>query len=243
VRHDIFLKGNFIRKNKGDRALCVYDARIINPEMRARGRERMQLELKTKKETPPRAPSLQGFFTDRRYVSLCDLITSAEIRRGLGCVNATGGWRAPFPPSSPLRPCPVPSSWALLKPVYRLFYLIESRGLLFKVLKFKSSARPLPSAIDMRNIAGLPDSPAPSARPPLMASDAMKIRKRAGPSRKKETGERVRDGSRLKRLRRRVISPIHKTYIHIGDGERGGWVCNPRLGPKRRRLCESVGEK
>jgi len=191
--------------------------------MRARGQQRMQLELKTKKETPPRAAALQGFFTDRRYVSLCGLITSAEIRRGLGCVNATGGWRAPFPPSSPLRPRPVPSSWALLKPVYRLFYLIESRGLLFKVLKFKSSARPLPSAIDMRNIAGLPDSPAPSARPPLMASDAMKIRKRAGPSRKKETGERVRD-ARLKRLRRRVISPIHKTYIHIGDGERGGWV-------------------
>jgi hypothetical protein len=77
---------------------------------------------------------------------------------------------------------------------------MESRGLLFKVLKFKSSARPLPSAIDMRNIAGLPDSPAPcplpprpagrpALRPALVASDTMKIRKRAGPSRKKETGE------------------------------------------------------
>lgn len=39
--------------------------------------------------------------------------------------------------------------------------LSYSHGLLFKVLKFKSGAA-LPSAIDMRNIAGLPDPPARS---------------------------------------------------------------------------------
>lgn len=39
--------------------------------------------------------------------------------------------------------------------------LSYSHGLLFKVLKFKSGTA-LPSAIDMRNIAGLPDPPARS---------------------------------------------------------------------------------
>lgn len=52
---------------------------------------------------------------------------------------------------------------ALLKLLYRLF-LSYSHGLLFKVLKFKWSAArsALPSAIDMRNIAGPPDPPARS---------------------------------------------------------------------------------
>lgn len=49
--------------------------------------------------------------------------------------------------------------------------LSYSHGLLFKVLKFKSGAA-LPSAIDMRNIAGLPDPP---ALPPM--SDAIKSQK------------------------------------------------------------------
>lgn len=55
--------------------------------------------------------------------------------------------------------------------------LSYSHGLLFKVLKFKSGAA-LPSAIDMRNIAGLPDPPArPSVRvrPPM--NDAIKSQK------------------------------------------------------------------
>lgn len=130
----IFVEGNFISKETSDRGWPLYTdiLRIQRPDLNAQCALIREEQVETKENAVSlviRSSGLPGFF-DRQALRW----PYYARRPGEGLSS---------PPSFRDRAHPIlPFSWALLKPVYRLFYLIESRGLLFKVLKFKSSAAP-----------------------------------------------------------------------------------------------------